>query len=311
MTSLSSTDSLAYRPLAGCYDELLDAGGQMRPHWSFLASALADLGTTELLRRQDEAARLLGQDGVSYNAYADAEAGAVDADADPDADAAARATAHPQRWRLDPVPTLMSSHEWAAIESGVIERAELLGLILEDIYGKRELLAKRLLPPEVIFSHDGFRRACDGIRMPGPQQLFSYAADLARDQSGRAVVIADRTQAPSGAGYALENRTVISRVIPSLYRDSQVHRLAPFFRSLRLALKEVAPRTAEDPRIVLLTPGSLSEAAFEHAVLASTLGFPLVEGRDLTVRGQPGVDALGRSAGADRCDPPPRRRLVL
>src|SRR6202021_736103 len=102
---------------------------------------------------------------------------------------------------------------------------------------------------------------------------------------GRPLVIADHVQAPSGSGYALENRTVISRVLPSLYRDSQVHRLAPFFRALRAALQELAPAGVTAPRIVVLTPGPWNETAFEHAVLASSLGYPLVEGRDLTVRG--------------------------
>ncbi|HWF55250.1 MAG TPA: circularly permuted type 2 ATP-grasp protein [Solirubrobacteraceae bacterium] len=298
MTTSEPIESLAYRPLPGLYDEMVDASGQPRAHWSFLASAFADLGTRELHRRQAEAARLLDQDGVVYNVYGEGSA-------------AAR-----RRWRLDPVPTVMSSREWESIESGVIERAELLNLILDDIYGKRTLLERRLLPPEIVYAHAGFLRACDGIRLGGRGgglQLFNYAADIARDGDGRCVVVADRTQAPSGSGYALENRTVIQRVLPSLYRDSQVHRLAPFFRTLRLALKEVAPPFAEDPRIVVLTPGPLNETAFEHAVLASSLGYPLVEGRDLTVRGgrvwmrsvgrlEP-VDVILRRVDGIYCDP--------
>jgi uncharacterized circularly permuted ATP-grasp superfamily protein/uncharacterized alpha-E superfamily protein len=295
MISPAPIDALAYRPLPGHYDEMVDSDGQPRAHWSFLATAFAEIGIEELLRRQEEAARLLDQDGVVYNAYGE------------DATAAGR------RWRLDPVPTVMSSHEWGSIESGVIERAELLNLILDDIYGRRTLIERRLLPPELVFGNPGFLRACDGIRLPGSQQLFNYAADIARDAQGRPVVVADRTQAPSGTGYALENRTVISRVIPSLYRDSQVHRLAPFFRTLRLALKEVAPPLAQDPRIVVLTPGPLNETAFEHAVLASSLGYPLVEGRDLTVRDgrvwmrsvgrlEP-VDVILRRVDAFYCDP--------
>jgi uncharacterized circularly permuted ATP-grasp superfamily protein/uncharacterized alpha-E superfamily protein len=287
MTSTAPTDIAAYRALPGCFDEMVDPTGETRTHWSFLHSAFADLGVAELLARRQEAARLLDQDGVTYNAYND---GGLDA--------------HPaRRWRLDPVPTVIGSREWSEVESGVIERAELLNLILDDIYGSRSLLARRLLPPELIFAHDGFLRACDGIRLggrDGGQQLFNYAADIARDADGTPIVVADRTQAPSGSGYALENRTVISRVIPSLYRDAQVHRVAPFFRSLRLALKEIAPAQAEDPRIVVLTPGSLSETAFEHAVLASSLGYPLVEGRDLTVRaGRVFMHSVGRLEPVD------------
>ncbi len=262
MTNLAAP---SYQPLPGCYDEMLDHAGAPRAHWEPLASAFAELGTDELLRRRGEAARLLDQDGVIYNAYRESGQSA-------------------RRWLLDPVPTVVSSREWEAIETGVIERAELLSLILEDLYGPRQLLRRGLLAPEVVLGHDGFLRACDQIRLPGHQQLFTYAADIGRDQHGRWAVISDRTQAPSGSGYALQNRTVISRVLPSLYRHSQVHRLAPFFRALRASLQEVAPAQAEDPRIVVLTPGPLNETAFEHGVLASSLGYPLVEGRDLTVR---------------------------
>jgi uncharacterized circularly permuted ATP-grasp superfamily protein/uncharacterized alpha-E superfamily protein len=294
MTGTASSSPAGYAPLDGSWDELLDDTGAVRGEWAFMSQALTEIGVPELLRRQQEARRLLEQDGVIYNVYGDGR--------------------QPNSWQLDPVPTLIGSREWEAIESGVIERAELLSMILEDLYGPRELLTKKLLPAELVFGSEGFLRACDGIRLPGSQQLFTYAADIGRDADGRPVVMADRTQAPSGAGYALENRTVIQRVIPSLYRDSQVHRLAPFFRSLRLALKEVAPAAAsEDPRIVVLTPGPLNETAFEHAVLASTLGFPLVEGRDLVVserrvfmrsvgRLEP-VDVILRRVDAVWCDP--------
>ncbi len=308
-----------YRPLGHVYDEMLDAAGRPRPAWEHLAGAFGELGLGELQRRRVEAARLLDQDGVVYNAYLDEdELGAAVIDGDDRVEAAERVAAkpRPRAWRLDPLPTIVSSREWSEIEAGVIERAELLSMILEDIYGERELLRRRLLPPELIFGHSGFLRAADGIRLGGRglnQQLFSYAADLGRDASGAVVVLADRTQAPSGAGYALENRQVISKVLPSLYRDSQVHRLAPFFRSLRAALSEAAPARAEDPRIVVLTPGPLNETAYEHAALATTLGYPLVQGRDLTVRGdrvwmrsvgqfEP-VDVILRRVDGFYCDP--------
>lgn len=295
MTEPTSTTTIAgYRPLPGCYDELLDDGGAPRAHWARLAGTLDELGVDELLRRRDEAARLLDQDGVIYNAYR----------------AGDRAD---MRWLLDPLPAVLPSREWREIESGVIERAELLSLVLEDLYGPRELLRRGILPPALVLGHAGFLRACDGIRVPGAQQLFSYAADVGRDAGGRHVVLADRAQAPSGAGYALENRTVVSRVLPSMYRDAQVHRLAPFFRSLRSALQAAAPPGVDDPRIVVLTPGPWNETAFEHAVVASTLGYPLVEGSDLVARGdgirmralgrlEP-VDVILRRVDGSFCDP--------
>jgi uncharacterized circularly permuted ATP-grasp superfamily protein/uncharacterized alpha-E superfamily protein len=264
----------SYRPLPGAFDEMVDGDGRLRDQWAHVGAALEGLGLAEMRRRQAEADRLLDDDGVTYNVYGSPTT----------------------RWALDPVPVLMTSDEWAGIESGVIQRAELLNLVLADLYGPRDLIHRKLLPPELIFGHAGFLRQCDQIRLPGPLQLFNLAVDLSRDSDGRCWVLADRTQAPSGAGYALENRTVVSRVFPSLYRDGQVHRLAPFFRALRAGLQAVASRgPSSDPRIVVLTPGAHSETAFEHALLAAHLGYPLVEATDLTVQeGRVWMRSLGR-----------------
>jgi len=271
----------AYARADGAWDEMVDRDGQLRGHWARLGPAFAELGIDELTRRREEAARLLDADGVTYNVYG--APASVD-----------------RRWRLDPVPVVLGSDEWVDIEQGVIERAELLDLVLTDLYGARDLLRRDLLPPELVYGHPGFLRACDGVRLPGEQQLFTCAVDLVRDPDGSWVVLGDRAQAPSGAGYALENRVVTSRVLPSLYRDAQVHRLAPFFRTLRSALQEVAPRAAGDPRIVVLTPGPFAETAFEHAYLASSLGYPLVQGSDLTVRnGRVWMRSLGRLEPVD------------
>lgn len=278
-----------YRPDPGSFDELLDASGAVREQWTHVGAALGELGHSEILRRQDDINRLLDADGVSYNTFG---------------------TGDPRgrRWALDPVPMVLSSAEWAHIEAGVAERAELLDLVLTDLYGPRELIKRGLLPVEFIFSHRGFLRACDQIGAQNRptqrrQRLLTYAADIARDSTGRYVAMADRAQAPSGAGYALENRLVISRVFPSLYRDAQVHRLAPFFRSLRSALRDAAPMSSpnrNDPRIVVLTPGPWSETAFEHAYLASYLGYSLVEGSDLVAReGRVWMRSLGRLEPVD------------
>lgn len=273
---------------------MLDATGALRAHWEPLGRALEELGLDELLRRRREAARLIDDDGVTYNVYGSA----------PD---------EPSMWRLDPVPLVVSSAEWATIERGVIQRSELLDLVLADLYGPRDLIRHGVLPPELVFGHAGFIRACDGIRIPGSQQLFTAAFDLARLPDGTWRVLSDRTQAPSGSGYALENRVVVSRVFPSLYRDAQVHRLAPFFRSLRNALRAVAPAGVDDPRIVVLTPGPWSETAFEHAFLASYLGYSLVQGNDLIMRDGhvwmrslgrlERVDVILRRVDAEFCDP--------
>ena len=275
----------SYLPRPGAYDELYGADGVVREQWAHVGTALDDLGHEELLRRQNDVDRLLDADGVSYNAFNST---------DP----------RGRRWALDPVPVVLSSLEWATIESGIIERAELLDLVLADLYGERDLIRRGLLPVELVFSHPGFLRACDqiGSGAPGPH-LVTYAADIARDVDGRFIAMSDRAQAPSGAGYALENRLVISRVFPSLYRDAQVHRLAPFFRSLRAALRDCAPVSSpnrSDPRVVVLTPGPWSETAFEHAYLASYLGYSLVEGSDLMARdGRVWMRSLGRLEPVD------------
>jgi uncharacterized circularly permuted ATP-grasp superfamily protein len=226
----------AYTPLQGSFDEMCEAGGGIRKHWAYLAQTVQSLGSVELQRRGHEARRLLRENGVTYNVYGDPQG----------AD---------RLWELDPIPLLIGSEEWAEIESGLIQRAELLNLILKDLYGPRELIHKGLLPPEFVFGHEGFLRPCDGITVPGVHQLVIYAADLARGPDGQIWVLGDRTQAPSGAGYALENRMVISRIFPSLYRDSQVHRLALFFRTLRASLASMAPTQEPDPRVIILTPG--------------------------------------------------------
>ena len=147
----------------------------------------------------------------------------------------------------------------------------------------------------MVFAHDGFIREADQIRLPTRHQLSHAAFDLGRDAAGDWVVISDRTQAPSGMGYAHENRVVVSRVLPDLYRDADVVRLAPFFRELRATLQRVAPDTDGPASIVVLTPGPRSETAFEHGYLASYLGYPLVQGADLRVRdGRVWMRTLGR-----------------
>ena len=280
-----------YSAEPGTYDEMLDGEGRVRPHWEYMMRAFRGLGPAGLERRRMEAEKLLRENGVTYNAYDD-----------------------PGRpWQLDPVPLLVSSEEWSQIESGLLERAELLNLILSDLYGPRELIRKKLLPLELIYGHGGFLRACDGIRLRGHHQLIVYAADLARGPDNRMWVLGDRTQAPSGAGYALENRVAMTRILPSLFRDSHVHRLALFFQSLRAGLQAIAPEQAENPRVVVLTPGPLNETFFEHAYLAAYLGYTLVQGEDLTVSGGhvwlkslsglEHVDVILRRVDDDYCDP--------
>jgi len=247
------------------FDEMTAPDGSVRTPWVELARDLATIAPERLQARRREAARLLRDDGVTYNVHGDDEA----------LDGA---------WPLDPLPVVLADDDWSAIERGIAQRAAVLDAVLDDLYGARRLLADGSIPPELVLGHRGFLRACDGIRLPGPHQLVSYAADLVRDSTGTMWVLGDRAEAPSGAAYALENRVVVARVLAGLYRDARVQRLAPFFRSLRASLAAVAPEGVEDPRVVVLSPGRHSETWFEHAYLATHLGWSLVEGADLTVR---------------------------
>jgi uncharacterized circularly permuted ATP-grasp superfamily protein/uncharacterized alpha-E superfamily protein len=287
----------AYRPIPGVRDEMCEAPGIVRAHWRYLAEALGSLGDAELERRAHELRRVLRENGVTYNFYEEQDT-------------------IERPWSLDPVPVLVTSADWSDIEHGLTQRAELLDLVLRDVYGPQKLLRRGLLPPELLLDHPGFLRPCAGTadRLPASRRWLAFhAADLGRGADGRLVVLGDRTQAPSGAGYALEARTALSRALPSLYRDSHVHRLALYFRTVRGALAELAPGGKEDPRIVVLTPGPASETFFEHSYLASYLGYPLVQGSDLTVRdervwlrtldGPSPVDVVLRRVDDGFCDP--------
>jgi len=283
-----------YATKLGVYDEIAGQKPKVQPHWERFMGAVAALGSEQLELHRREAQRLLRENGVTYNVYGDSQ----------------KLT---RPWRLDPLPLLISSDEWAMIEAGLKQRAELLDLILKDIYGKQQLLKKGLLPRELVLAYDGFLHACVGALPNQKSQLTVYSANLARGHNGRMWVLNDRSQAPSGLGYALENRTVMTRVLPDIFRETQVHRLSGFFKALRKVLADLAPHNKEDPRIVVLTPGSLNETYFEHAYLASYLGFSLVQGDDLTVRdgrvwlksldGLQPVDVILRRVDDSFCDP--------
>lgn len=262
------------------FDEMYQSPGKPRPHWEFLSRSLEGLGLQKLNARRQDAARLLRQNGVTYNVYAD--------DDGPDGSDRSRDRPPEHPWKLDPIPLVIESGEWLRIESALTQRARLLDLILRDLYGAGELIRRGLIPAGAIYSHPGFLRSCarSHVTPQGPNPLITVASDLVRQTNGSFMVVADRAQAPSGAGYALENRIVLARTLPDLYRDARVSRLAVYFRTLRETLAALAPRPErrEDPRIVVLTPGPGNETFFEHAFLASYLGYTLVEGSDLTVR---------------------------
>ena len=274
------------------YDELSADGVIPRPHWAKLMESLRSIGTEELGRRRARAERRIRENGITYNVYGDPLG-------------ASRA------WQIDIVPLLIAADEWRLIEAGIIQRARLLSLLLEDLYGSQKLVAQGHFPAALLYGNPAFLRPLVGVRVPPHSYLHMLAVDLARSPDGQWWVLADRTQAPSGSGYALENRTIVSDVLPDLFRSSNVLRLAPFFRAQREVLTNLAQ--CDNPRIVLLTPGPLNETYFEHSYISRYLGFTLVQGADLTVRnrrvhlktvdGLEKVDVILRRVDDSFCDP--------
>ena len=280
-----------YRPQPGAADELVGADGRVRDHWR---PVLDDLRrpAAEVEARFAAADRHLKNSGVYYRVYDDAGGGE-------------------RAWPLSHVPLVIAGDEWQRIERGVAQRASLLEQVLDDLYGPARLIGDGAIPAAAITGNPDFVRPIAGVRPRGGEHLVIYAADLARGPDGGWWVLSDRTQAPSGMGYALENRLAMSGAMPTLYRDMQVERLAPFFQALRSALAAKAGR--EGARIGFLTPGSANETYFEHAYLARYLGFLLVEGGDLmvengalhvrTIEGLKRLDVVLRRLDADFCDP--------
>lgn len=283
---------------AGAHDELFGSNENgnrtVRRHWQSLFGSFQQLGGRDLEARRLEARRLFRENGVSYSAASEGES-------------------HVRPWELDPVPYLIPANDWARIETGLNQRARLLDAILKDLYGPRHLIRGGMVPPELIFRHAGFLLPADGSLADEGVALSMYAADVVRGGDGAFRVISDRTQSPAGAGLALETRIASSRILPNLIRSTHVHRLARFFRLLRGNLAERAPHQKLDPRIVVLSQGPSDPNYFDHAYLASYLGFPLVEGEDLTVRdghlwlrtieGLKLVDIAFRRVADHLCDP--------
>jgi uncharacterized circularly permuted ATP-grasp superfamily protein/uncharacterized alpha-E superfamily protein len=282
----------AYRPLPGIFDEMMDGDGRIRAHWQPLLSMLAVLGGDEINRRFAAADRYLRGSGVFYRVYEDA------ADLE-------------RPWPLSHIPLLIEASEWKELEAGLTQRAELLEAVLADSYGPATLTREGRLPAALIAGNPEFLRPLVGVAPPGGAHLRFYAVDVGRGADGRWWVLSDRAQAPSGAGYAIENRLALSRAIPDIYRTARVERVAPFFQAFQAEMFALSRQ--DDARICLLTPGPMNETYFEHAYLARYLGLLLVDGEDLIVRedgvfirtvaGLRRTEVLLRRIDADFADP--------
>lgn len=253
------------------YDEFVDATGNVRPAWAELADAVAERGRAGLDRLRSVVHGLIDHDGITYTE--------VDTHRSTDGHGL-----EPGPWILDTLPLVISAADWDVLEAGLVQRSRLLDAVLADLYGPRNVVLEGILPAELLFAHPGYVRAAAGIKVPGRHQLFLHGCDISRLPGGSFQVNADWTQAPSGAGYALADRRVVAHAIPDLYERIAPRPNTPFAHALRLGLIDAAPDVAQDPVVVVLSPGIYSETAFDQAYLATLLGFPLVESADLVVR---------------------------
>lgn len=284
-----------YALAPAAYDEVFSAPGVLRPAWKTFLKAASGLSRAEYVRRWEQAQRLLRQNSLAY----------------PDLrDPAARH--HP--WELDGLPLILGADEWHGVESALKQRATLLDRILRDLFGPQELLQSGILPPQVLYNHPGFRLPfCRGPESPDARMLHFYAADLARAPDGRWWVLADRCESASGAGFALENRIALSRMLPDVFRQCRVARLAPYFIAVQEELARIAPQSDGPPRVVLLSQAAGTTNYFEDAFLARYLGYTLAEAGDLAVRGNrvylktlgrlSPVDVLLRRPNSEHLDP--------
>lgn len=280
----------AYSAPPGVFDEMREPANQVRKHWQPFIDAIEVMGCDELSRCHQEVLRLLRENGIAYNIHGDAQG------------------VH-RNWRLDILPLIISREDWSFIKAGLKQRHRLLNLILADLYGPRSLLLDKIIPLNLIQNHPGFLLPLDGT---APRMMF-YSADLARGADGRLLLLSDRTQMPVGLGYTLENRTAMANILPDLFKQLKVCRLSRFFRTLRDELATAAPSQKDQPRIVMMTPGPKHDFYFEHSYLSSYLGYPLVQGADLTVRdgavwlksldGLQRVDTIFRHIEDLQCDP--------
>src|ERR1700677_197735 len=283
-----------YFPFGGAYDEMREADGQTRPQWRKLIGPRPRLPPADLAARRETASRVLRDHGCAYNGLGGGQG-------------------LERPWALDLMPLIIPPEEWAGVEAGLIQRTRLLNAVLADIYGPQTLVREGLLPAALLFANPSFLRPCHGIIPARNLFLALHAMDLARSADGQWWVFSDRTQAPSGAGYTLQNRLVLSHVLPDEFRDCRVDRLNAFFDTATATLRGLARRASGQPTLVLLTPGPYNETYFEHVYLARYLGIPLVQGADLTVRdrrvylktleGLQQVDVIVRRADDTFCDP--------
>ncbi|SDN70630.1 circularly permuted type 2 ATP-grasp protein [Vreelandella arcis] len=276
----------------GTFDAMLDRHGQLRPGWQALISGLEALGTDGRQRRHEEIQRLLAENGVIFNRHDETQG---------------------RSWRLDPLPWVIDQAEWQALEAGMIQRSRLFNALFDDIYGARTLFDAGLLPTQTLLASPHFLLPCHDAKPSDRSAINFHGIDVMQDTKGQWRVLGDRLQAPAGTGFALENRILMARALPEMYRNAPLKRLAGFLDKYHRTLTSLAYQHRDNPYVVLLTPGPGSPRYVEHAYLANYLNINLAEGQDLVVRdsqlwlrtlgGLQAVDVALRHCDDAYCDP--------
>ena len=280
--------------LESSFDEMFDTQCNVRPHWNEIKNGLDNAGIKQLEQKQTEIDWRLEDNGVTYNIYNDPEG-------------------NNRRWNLDPIPLVLTSTEWEEISKGLKQRAKLLNLIFKDLYTEQRLIKEGIVPAEIIFAHKSFIPEVFNFENKDYYSMRFYATDISRGPDGKFWVINDRTQSPSGLGYAIENRLTMNSISNDLYPNIEILKMAKFIEGFKDMLKSLSSSNHENPLIALLTPGPLNETYFEHSYISSFLDLTLVQGEDLLVKnnqlwlknlnGLRKVDTLIRRVDSQYCDP--------
>ena len=249
----------------GFYDELIGADGNARPHAQLLADYFSEMQPQELIDRQHAVDSTIVDMGISFTIYTQGDN--ID-----------------RAWPLDIIPRAMPGSEWDHVERGLVQRVRALNLFIDDLYNERRILKDKILPAELIDSSKNYLAPCRGVKPKHGVWAHICGSDLVRDGDGTIYVLEDNLRVPSGVSYMLENRNVIKRVFPSIFRNHRIRPVSEYPSSLSKMLRSIAPDDVDGkPEIVVLTPGIFNSAYFEHSYLARTMGVELVEGSDLVV----------------------------
>ncbi|MFO0865144.1 MAG: circularly permuted type 2 ATP-grasp protein [Gemmataceae bacterium] len=284
-----------YQTHPQAYDELFAGAGSPHPAFRDLIGMIGRLTTPEFMDKRALADLVFVNHGITFSVYSDRRG--VE-----------------KIFPFDLIPRPVSANDWSSIDRGLRQRILALNSFLYDVYHDQRILKEKVIPAELVLKSKGFRKEMVGFTPPGRQYVHVCGTDLVRDAKGQFLVLEDNGRTPSGVSYVLENRVVMKRVFPQLFKHCKVRRVEDYPQKLRDALASVAPEGAGDhPTIVLLSPGPYNSAYFEHSFLARNMGIELVLGQDLyveddrvylkTTRGPKQVDVIYRRLDDDFLDP--------